>query len=709
MGSALRELADRVGIIPEYLDQTGQETRVTSDDTRRTFLDAMGIDAGSDAAAQRSLDALISDERKSLVDPVRVVERDDPRARCIEVHAPATRGSSGPWRMEITQENGERHVSEGPWRGDATLELNLPDLRLGYHRLRLSMGAGGDEWSTEQSLIVVPPRCVVPDEMLDGGNAFGLIANLYTIRSSTNWGIGDFSDLRRLAAWAAENGADFVGVNPLHALMNHGDLVSPYSPVSRLFRNPIYIDPSRLPEVRENAELRERVESPELEAQRDALRETPHVRYEQVMATKGLVLDAAHKLFLARGRGTDRAREYERYVSQSEPALTRFAMWMTFAEEHGPDWRSWPAELRDAHGAGAAAAADRHRDRVDYHRWLQFEADRQLGDACTAARDGGMRLGLYQDLAIGTSSSGADAWAFPDLFIQRASIGAPPDPYSASGQNWGLPPIDPRALRRNCYRYFIDLVRSGFRNAGALRIDHVMGLFRLFWIPEGRCGSEGAYVRYPSSDLLGIVALESVRNHGIVVGEDLGTVPHDVPPALNKWGVLSSKVLYFERGWHGSFKPADSYPRLALATANTHDVATIAGFWQGRDIEVRREVGLIENDHDAGRAHGDRDVDRRELLNRLAEEHVLPRSEVAPTSVELRAAVHGFLCRTPAQLVGLALDDLAGETEPVNVPGVGPDRFPSWTRKMRDPLEVIMTSDETQIALRCDGRRGVRS
>jgi 4-alpha-glucanotransferase len=381
---------------------------------------------------------------------------------------------------------------------------------------------------------------------------------------------------------------------------------------------------------------------------------------------------------------------------------------MALAEEHGADWSQWPSELRDATSSAVASAATRLATRVDYHRWLQFETDRQLGEACGAARDAGMRIGLYQDLAIGTAPSGADTWVFPELFVRRASIGAPPDPYSATGQQWGLPPLDPRVLRANGYRYFIDLIQSGFRHAGALRIDHAMGLFRLYWIPEGRSGVDGAYVRYPANDLLGIVALESVRNRGIVVGEDLGTVPPDVPPALAKWGVLSSKVLYFERGWHGSFNPASSYPKLSLATANTHDMASIAGFWQGRDIDVRRDVGLITSEDDLQRARSDRETDRMQLLRRLADEQVLPESPVPPTSIELRAAVHGFLCRTPAQLVGLSLDDVAGETDPVNVPGVGPDKFPSWTRKMRDPLEVIMASEESTLALRCDGRHGAR-
>jgi 4-alpha-glucanotransferase len=270
-----------------------------------------------------------------------------------------------------------------------------------------------------------------------------------------------------------------------------------------------------------------------------------------------------------------------------------------------------------------------------------------------------------------------------------------------------LPPIDPRALRRDRYRYFVRLVRSGFRHAGALRIDHVMGLFRLFWIPEGKTGKEGAYVRFPAEDLLGILALESVRHHALVVGEDLGTVPKEVPPTLERFGVLSSKVLYFERDKRG-FRPAERYPALALATANTHDMATLRGFWEGRDIEQRAKVGLIPDESAAARAREEREKDKKALLTRLAREGALASPKAPNDEAELRGAIHEFLCRTPAALVGLALDDLAGEAEAVNLPGVGPDKHPSWRRKMGMTIDEMRGSEEVRAALRCS-ERGERS
>jgi 4-alpha-glucanotransferase len=697
---SLHELAHRVGILDEYFDVAGRRC-FTSDDTRRAILHALKIDASTDEAARDALERVRQQESAELIAPVRVLEVG--QSSRVEVRAPGDRDTTGPWRLEVETENGERFVAEGPWRGGGPFELPLPaELPLGYHHLHLTLAAGSQEWNDEQTLIIVPPRCVAPAELLDDTPAFGVIANLYTMRSRSNWGIGDFSDLASLSAWTATVGGDFVGTNPLHALVNRGGDISPYSPVSRLFRNIAYIDPASVPELTDTPEVRDRLASPEVKAELESLREAPAVRYEQVMAVKGMALDALHRVFLERANdsGIARTREYERYVADHEPRLTRFATWMAIAEhERSWDWRSWRSELRDPESAAVAELAFTCAHRVDFHRWAQFEADRQLAAAAARARASGMRVGLYHDLAIGSAPGGADAWGFGDLLVAGVSAGAPPDPYSAAGQNWGLPPMNPSALRRDRYRFFIDLIRAGFRHAGALRIDHVMGLFRLFWIPDGMTGAHGAYVTYPADDLLGILALESVRHRALVVGEDLGTVPDYVRPALAKWGVLSSKVLYFEREWHGGFRSADQYPPLSLATANTHDMPTLAGFWAARDVALRREVGQLVSDDDEARALDERDRDRGHLLRLLEAEQILPQGSVPQSSAELRAAVHGFLWSTPAQLVGLSLDDLAGEVEPVNIPGVGPDRFASWTRKMRADLETITTSEDVHVAV----------
>ena len=703
-------LAEAVGIISTYLDQTGTEWRQCTPESRAAIFAAMGIEASTEAGAEAALRVMRQAERAELIAPVLVVGRDDDTAtRHVEARLASPPNGEARWRLTLTLEDGETRTDEGRWGRGMHAELAIPwpgYPSLGYHQLRLTVTIGDQQRTGEQMLIIVPPRCVQPSEKLGDRRAFGVVANLYTVKSDRNWGIGDLSDLKQLVQWMGEVRGAFVGVNPLHALANRGKDISPYSPVSRLFRNPIYIDVEAIPELHVAPRIAARIDHPEFEAELGALREQPHVQYEAVMALKMPVLEELHRVFVEREQAThsERGVAYDNFVKTQEPELTNFATFVAIAESlENWNWREWPQEIQDRRSDAVQRFQRDHAQRIDLHRWIQFELDRQLGEVANTAKRAGLPIGLYQDLAIGTSPTGADSWSQPELFIHKASIGAPPDPYSASGQNWGLPPIDPRALRRDRYRYFIRLVRSGFRHAGALRIDHVMGLFRLFWIPEGKTGKEGAYVAYPSDDLLGILALESVRHDALVVGEDLGTVPKDVPPALERWGVLSSKVLYFEREKRG-FRPAAKYEPLALATANTHDMATLDGFWEGRDIDERARVGLIAGDAALREAREAREQDKEALLARLTKEGVLEEPVAPNDSAELRGAIHEFLCRTPSALVGLALDDLAGERDAVNLPGVGPDQHPSWKRKMGMTIDDMRTSDGVKRALRTAGR-----
>ncbi len=690
-----------MGVIPSYVDQTGREKRITTDNTRVAILAAMGIDASTEERAAAALTEFRLEARRDLLEPVRVVEVEDGH-QCMCSAELRLRAGTTPvvWEGEVTEESGAVHRVNGRATGSATISIRLPALPIGYHALSIRVQRGRQSTDADQTLIVVPPRCTSPDELLGGDSprAFGIVANLYSVHSERNWGVGDFTDLGTLAEWAGAQGADFVGVNPLHALLDAGKDISPYSPVSRLFRNVLYIDVERVPELAVAPHVADRIASPPFQAELAVLREDPRVQYERSLYLKIPVLEELYALFRESAGGgapAARAAEFRRWVAEQEPELTQFAVFMA------RQWRS----------AAANGGAPPNDDDVQFQRWLQFEADRQLGDAAERARRAGMRLGLYQDLAIGSSPNGSDVASRRDLFAKGASIGAPPDPYSATGQYWGLPPIDPRRLRQDRYRYFVKLVRNGFRHSGALRIDHIMGLFRLFWIPAGLTGREGAYVRMPAHDLLGILALESVRHRALVVGEDLGTVPKDVPPALNKWGILSSKVLYFERAARGAFKPPERYAELALATANTHDMPTLAGFFSGHDIELRAQTKLLRDETEVARARDERRRDHRRLMRVLRASGVTgdgslqfqgPR--LAGRMADLTGAIHAFLCRAPSVLVGLALDDLTGEEEAVNLPGVGPEMHASWTRKMKTPIEALWTDDYVNAALRCDGR-----
>jgi 4-alpha-glucanotransferase len=701
MTAHLERLADYLGILPGYTDYGGQ-AKATSPETTRALLAVMGFPVNDEAVARDALNAVLDDDLRQPLDPV-AVHRHGVQNRLV-VRAPRRLGAVR-WKITIRSERGRVASREGMFDAAGPLEIETPNFGAGYYDVRVTLTTRRAEQEATQLLIVVPDRCVVPADLLGDRKAFGVFANLYSVRGDRNWGVGDVGDLETLCRWIGSAGGSFVGLNPLHALLNRGGDVSPYGPVSRLWRNPIYMEVDRVPEFRNAPGMAERVRSPEIESALAALRESPRVEYQQAWAMKSLALDAMHAAFLdlrARNATHPRVGEYNDFVARGGQWLGDHATWMAIAECRNEwTWRLWPEELQSRDSVAVGRFAADHSRRVDFHKWAQFELDRQLGEVAATCRQAGMEIGLYQDLAVGSSGSGSDAWSQRQLFRDGATIGAPPDPYSDFGQNWGLPPMDPRTLRNDRYRYFIQLVQSGFRHAGALRMDHVMGLFRLFWIPEGATGKEGAYVRYPADDLLGILALESQRHNALVVGEDLGVVPPEVPPAMQKWGILSSKVLYFEREHGGGFRSQASYPASSLASANTHDMPTIAGFWSGRDIELRKSLGLVD---DQGSEDGAarRTDEKRLLLDRLREDGALPIHEHPPLDAAgvgaVKRAVHRMLCASPAALVAYSLDDLGDEVEPINVPGVGTDKYPCWSRKMSRTIPEIAASATVDLA-----------
>ncbi len=590
-----------------------------------------------------------------------------------------------------------------------------------------------------------------PHGPLGDRRACGLWTHLYTLRSRRNWGIGDLADLGKLAAWGASCGAEFIGLNPLHATANRGYDFSPYSPTSRLFRNPIYLDVERVPEFRVSDRARTRVGSPGFRERLDRVRRMASpdggglVSYEHVIQLKEEVLRLLFAEFKHRhmARSSARGREYARYVEAGGRMLEDFATFMALADRHSfrqdlpADWRRWPAQFRDPRSPAVAQFRRRFADDVEFHRYLQFETDRQVEDAHARAQSAGMTLGLYHDLAVGSDGGGFDTWeaqspaqllqasapallasapalpssageGTPPLFVAGATMGAPPDPMARDGQDWRFPPLHPLALRETGYEYWIRLLRANMRGGGMLRIDHVMGLFRQYWIPQGLSGRRGGYVRFPSDDLLGILALESRRNRVVVVGEDLGTVPPQVPRELRRRGILSTRVLHFERTRRGAFRAARSMSNHALLVAGTHDLPPLAGFVSGEDIRRRMiDRGLRDSASSAvslRRAARKQMHERRRdcdlLIRRLKAEGLLPRDFTIPVTPAgepdasrlpiLVTAVHGFLARSPAPLVAVSLDDLAAEDIPLNIPGLPPDSGFCWTRAMRTALENLV-------------------
>jgi 4-alpha-glucanotransferase len=521
----------------------------------------------------------------------------------------------------------------------------------------------------------------------------GIAAQLYLLRSDQNWGIGDFADLTTLLQLCAERGCDVIGLNPLHQMiLDSPEQASPYSPLTRLYLNVLYIAVPEAPGYSSSEAIRELVGSAEFQARLAACRAEPNVDYSGVVSLKLQALRILHAAF-DKGTSEDRQR-FENFRKDKGVSLRRASVFQALrqhfaGQDRAPaDWHNWAAEYRNASSGTVERFAQEHSDEINFLEWLQWVADAQLGSAAQAAEKAGMAIGLYRDLAVGCDRWGAETWANPDAFLIGAQVGAPPDIHNPAGQDWGLPPFHPNALRNEAYRSFIELIRANMRHAGGLRIDHVMGLQHLYCIPEGCGPAEGAYIAYPLDDLIGILALESQRNRCLVVGEDLGTVPEGFREKIAAANILSYRVLFFEQDWdHGIFLSPQDYPRLALAVAGSHDLPTLVGWWEGRDIELKERLGLYPSDREARSQRERREQDRSSILEAFRKEGVL--EGVGEISAEqFTVAAHEFLARSRSGLVVPQLDDLCGEADQVNVPATSVEN-PNWRRKYRLTLEEI--------------------
>lgn len=543
-------------------------------------------------------------------------------------------------------------------------------------------------------------RCHLPDVLDNGGRVWGPSVQLYSVRSRRNWGIGDFTDLAALVDQVAAAGGAFIGLNPLHALFPDNPAhISPYSPSHRGFLNVLYLDVEAVPEFAACETARHRRASADFQARLAALRDSAMVDYVGVAQAKFEILAMLFAQFCTAGGA--RADEFAAWRGLRGVSLERFARYEALQAHFRRDtgawgWPAWPAEYRDPESPAVAAFAAQHADAITYSAWLQWLADTQL--AAVAARARGMGIGLYLDLAVGASPGGAEVWSWQSVFAigkegnGGASTGAPPDELNLLGQDWGLPPFVPHRLRAAGYAPFIDILRANMQHAGALRIDHVMGLMRLFWVPPDTPATEGAYVYYPFDDMLGIVAGESRRNACLVIGEDLGTVPEGFRERLFAAGILSYHPLMFERYPDSNFRLPADMPRQALVAASTHDLPTLAGFWRGIDLDVRTRLMLFPSDELRQRLITERDWDRGRLLWALEREGLLPAGvgkdpaalpELTPPVI---AAIHAYLARSPAMLLVVQPEDLFGLTEQINVPGTLEDQHPNWQRKL--PLEI---------------------
>ncbi|HYD30829.1 MAG TPA: 4-alpha-glucanotransferase [Azospirillaceae bacterium] len=705
----LDRLAELVGIESFYWDIWGNR-RETSADTKRGLIAAMGLDAGSDAAAAASLRLVEERTWRRLLPPVLVVDEGQPPQVALSLPAGHTQGTVR-WRLE--EEGGAAHDGaadlaaleageEGRLDGEAFRRRLLP-LPVapppGYHRLTVT--ANGTEAAL--SLVVAPERGYQPEEMMPAGQGWGLGVQLYSLRSDANWGVGDFGDLARLARVAAGQGASLIGLNPLHALFpadpHH---FGPYSPSSRSFLNILYIDVPAVPDFVECAPAQAMVAESGFAERLAAARDAELIDYPAVNALKRPVLERLYQWFRAKHLGkrpTARGKAFQGFCEQGDEPLRRHALFDALHEHFFASgqwsWQEWPEPFRRPDSAEVAAFAEKHVERVGFFAYLQWLADSQLESAARAAREAGMAVGLYCDLAVANHPGGAAAWANPSVLVQGAGVGAPPDQFSPTGQNWGLAPLSPVALVETAYQPFINSLRANMRHAGAVRIDHAMALQHLFWIPD--TGAPGAYVRYPLHDLLRIVALESRRNRCLVIGEDLGTVPEGFRPAMVAVGILSYRVLYFERGKDSAFLPPEAYPAEALVTATTHDLPTFRGFWFCRDLQWRDQLGLFPTPEVRQENWDGRHRDKQQLVQALIAAGLLgpdaPMWEGLPElSWELVAGVHRYLARTPGRILMIQIEDALGELEQPNLPGTT-DQHPNWRRRTSVPVERLADAE----------------
>ena len=686
-------LSQAAGIQPEWWSVAG-ERHVVSEDTRRHLLGAMGLGAASEAEAREALTRL-SELRDRRPLPCAVVSR----SGAAEITLAFEEGVRRPVSLIVESEDGEtRHtVATGSDTRSATgrdgrpfeqRRVVLPALPTGHYLVWRD-----DLPDVTCRLTVAPGRAYLPHGAEHGEKYFGLAAQLYSLRRAGDQGIGDFSTLRELTELAATAGAAAVGINPLHALFpDERSRASPYYPSDRRFLDPIYLDLAALTVLPGGDALRATL-SDSLIAE---LQASPLVDYERVWALKCADLRAftgALGQWLMANPGSALAKEFEAFVGRGGAELHTFAMFCAIsASRSGADWRNWPDRLRarDSHEIAQFAAG--HREEVRFHVLLQWLCDRQLAAAAAAARGAGMAIGLYRDLAVGAAPDGAEVWAHRDLIAAGASIGAPPDPLGPQGQIWGLPPPNPHAQYADGYRAFDRLLAANMAHAGALRIDHAMGLSRLFWVPEGASAADGAYVSYPFDDLLGRVALTSRQAATVVIGEDLGTVPEGFRTALADTNLLGYRVMLLEREGC-SFRAPASFPRLSLACITSHDLPTLAGWWSGRDISERETLGQYSPERGEALA-AEREVERAELAAAAEVEPGCARVGRLPQQV--LESLHLALGRAGSLLVMAQLEELAGEEIAINLPGTDAER-PNWRRKLSRSLPGLFSGTSLKI------------
>jgi 4-alpha-glucanotransferase len=687
---ALVELAHAYGVATDYHDWKGRHV-VVDDGAVRDVLTALGVDTGDPVAAL----ARRHDEPWRRMLPACVVAaRGD--ARSFPVHV----DDGAPVEVWVDLEDGGRREDlsqidrwvpprdlDGRLVGEATFALPA-DLPLGYHTIRARSGTE----EAAATLVVTPPWLGLPDRLGDRP-AWGFATQLYSVRSRQSWGVGDLADLADLGVWSAGLGADYVLVNPLHAAEPAAPMEpSPYLPSSRRFFNPLYLRVERVPEYADLVPADRALVDRLATGAHTALDGADVIDRDTAWTAKREALRLVHAVPRTAGRELD----LQAFRRREGLALRHYAAWSVLAETHGLDYRTWPEPLRDVDSPDVAAFVADHEDQVAFVEWLQWVLDEQLQHAQAKAVSAGMRLGTMHDLAVGVHPGGADAWRLRSTYATGITVGAPPDPFNQQGQDWSQPPWRPTALEESGYAPFRDLIRAVLRHAGGVRVDHVIGLFRLWWVPEGRTADQGTYVRYDHEALVGVLVLEAARAGAVVVGEDLGVVEPSARDYLRSRGVLGTSILWFEGDGTGNPLPAEKWRELCMASVTTHDLPPTAGFLAGDHVRLRHDLGLLTRPLEEEVAADD--AEREAWLAEVRRRGLL--AEGADVEETVRA-LHRYLTLTPSRLRCVALTDAVGDRRTQNQPGTV-DEYPNWRVPLSGPdqrplvLEDVLGSERAR-------------
>ncbi|MFT5812658.1 MAG: 4-alpha-glucanotransferase [Psychroserpens sp.] len=710
--SLIEQLADIVGFYPSYTGAFGDQV-LAKDQAKRALLKAMSFEL-DDESLTKSI-ALLNQSQWINILPVVHIAKLEEQQHAIKVSLPKIGKLLLHWKVtpEVGSEIGNEiigsiNVGDMPVTAETTIAkkqycqylLILPTVKQGYYQLTISFG----EAQASCPLIYAPKTCYSP-QTASFNKVWGYTAQLYSLRSKSNWGMGDFTDLGKLVEKSAQQQASTIGLNPLHPLYQQNPAHrSPYSPSSRCFLNPLYIDVSKIPNYEFCVLAQETVNNTAFQQNIANAKASKLVDYTAVAKLKFEITELLFEDFYLNQNNANKkdcynkmSAEFDHFKQINGHDLKRFATFDTLYEhfnlvdENIYGWPDWPKNFQDPNSEDVHKFKLSHAKRIEYFCFVQWIAHKQLSAVAQQTIDKDMAIGLYLDLAVGCDGSGFDVWSDKEVYVSGASIGAPPDGMNPLGQNWGLTPINPVALKKQGYQPLVKALRSSMQYAGALRIDHILGLMRQYWVAPGMEADEGIYISFPWDDILRVIALESRRNHCVVIGEDLGNVPEGFSETIQNAGLLSFKVLFFERWESGLFKRPDNFPTQSIVTVATHDTPTLAGWWQGRDLQWRQQLNLYPND-EAG--HADRNArasERKNLIAALNDLQVIDMSkapQLAPAlmNTELSIGVQKYLAASPSHIQLIPLEDALEIPEQVNIPGTI-DQHPNWLQKLPVSLE----------------------